>query len=63
MDMDMLFEEELVEFAEVSGFDLKTGGYLKDVNLLKQEVLEERSSMDILNMVKSVFVKQKEVIM
>ena len=53
-------EEELVDYAEVSGFDFETGKYLKNVNLLNHNVLEEKSSVDIINMVKSVF-KQKEI--
>lgn len=60
--MDYLnIEEELVDFAEASGFDLSTGGYLKNVNLLNANILEEKSSIDIINMVKSVFLKQKEI--
>lgn len=59
--MDYLnIEEELVDFAEVSGFDLSTGNYLKNVNLLNNNILEEKSSLDIINMVKSVFGKSKE---
>lgn len=54
-------EEELVDYAEVSGFDLSTGGYLKNVNLLNNNVLEEKSSIDIINMVKSVFKKEAKV--
>lgn len=54
-------EEELVDYAEVSGFDLSTGGYLKNVNLLNNNVLEEKSSLDIINMVKSVFKKEAKV--
>ena len=53
-------EEELVDFAEVSGFDVTSGSYLKNVNLLNQNILEEKNSVDILNLVKSVFVKPKE---
>lgn len=56
-------EEELVDYAEVSGFDIASGSYLKNVNLLNNDILEEeKTSMDFLNMVKSVFVKQKTVV-
>ena len=38
-------EEELVDFAEVSGFDVTSGSYLKNVNLLNQNILEEKNSI------------------
>lgn len=60
--MDYLnIEEELVDYAEVSGFDMETGSYIQNLNLLNNTVLEEKSTMDILDMVKSVFVKQKVI--
>lgn len=61
--MDYLnLEEELVDYAEVSGFDLTTGSYLKNVDLLQKEVLEEKNTFDIFDMVKSVFVKKETVV-
>ena len=61
--MDYLnLEEELVDYAEVSGFDLATGSYLKNVDLLRNEVLEEKNTFDIFDMVKSVFVKKETVV-
>jgi hypothetical protein len=60
--MDYLdIEEELVNFAEVSGFDLETGKYLKNVNLLSEDIIEEKRPLDILDAVKSVFIKPKEI--
>lgn len=57
--MDYLnLEEELVDYAEVSGFDLATGSYLKNVDLLNNDILEEKNTFDIIDMVKSVFVKK-----
>ena len=51
-------EEELVDYAEVSGFDISTGGYLKNVNLLNRNILEEeKGGIDLINIVKSVFIK------
>lgn len=62
--MDYLnLEEELVDYAEVSGFDLETGEYLKNVDLLKKDILEEeKNTFDIFDMVKSVFVKKDAVV-
>ena len=61
--MDYLnLEEELVDYAEVSGFDLATGGYLKNVDLLNNDILEEKNTFDIIDMVKSVFVKKDVVV-
>lgn len=61
--MDYLnLEEELVDYAEVSGFDLATGGYLKNVDLLNNDILEEKNTFDIIDMVKSVFVKKETVV-
>ncbi len=62
MDEYLNIEEEMVDYAEVSGFDLATGGYLKNVNLIQNTILEEKSSLDILNMVKSVFTKKESVV-
>lgn len=55
-------EDELVDYAEVSGFNLETGGYIKDINLLNNNLLKEKNTIDILNMVKSVFVKKEVTI-
>ncbi|RAI15722.1 MAG: hypothetical protein DKM22_02340 [Candidatus Melainabacteria bacterium] len=54
-------EEELVDFAEVSGFDFQSGRFLANGNLLNNAVMKEKSSVDLLNVVKSVFVKPTKI--
>ena len=60
--MDYLNLEELVDYAEVSGFDIESGSYLQNVNLLNQNVMEEKSSLDVLNIIKSVFGKKETTV-
>ncbi len=54
-------EEELVDFAEVSGFDFQSGRFLANGNLLNNAIMKEKSSVDLLNVVKSVFVKPTKI--
>ncbi len=54
-------EEELVDFAEVSGFDFQSGRFLANGNLLNNAIMKEKSSVDLLNVVKSVFVKPAKI--
>lgn len=54
-------EEELVDFAEVSGFDFQSGRFLANGDLLNNAIMKEKSSVDLLNVVKSVFVKPTKI--
>jgi len=56
--MDNLnFEEELVEYAEVSGFDVTSGRYMKDFSLLKEDIEDVKKSIKFLSSFKAFFFK------